>query len=286
MTSFFARLFLASIASLFLAQPAVASDLRYFAITNVRDTSFTVSWLTAGVESGQVRLIGGAIYSDHRGANFSGITHYVSIDGLRTNSVYSFEIVSGNKIYDNRGARWSVKTGVMLSPRTPDWISGYVQNQDGSGVIEAIVSTTIGREQQGYISAPLSVLITPRESGVFHINLGETRSFSDPTSFFAYSIEGDRPMNNNLVIHAIAASGTAAFMLDMADPRLRASDREQSLIVTLSPSIAIPIVANQESASTSKEQLANTEIIWKGFAIVLVLVATSVALLLDSLRHR
>lgn len=286
MTRFLAPLLLATIASLLSIQFAVASDPYHFAITNVRDTSFTVSWLTTVIEPGRVQLIGGAIYEDERGADFSGTTHYVSINGLRTNSAYSFEIVSGGKKYENGGAHWSVTTGATLVPRTPDWISGHVRNLDGSVAMEAIVFTTIGREQQGYISAPLSVLITARDGGIFRINLSETRSFSDPTSFFAYSIQGDRYLNNNVTIQASATSGTEAFMLDMADPRLRASDTAQSLIVKLSPSAAIPTVAAQQPTPIPKMQSANSiAIFWIGFAIIGVVVA-SITVLLVSLRRR
>jgi len=253
--------------SLFSIHPIDAAAPVNPAVSNVRDNSFAVSWLTTIVESGRVQLIGGAIYEDERGTDFSGTTHYVSITGLRTNSTCYFEIISGGKKYDNGGARWLVKTGATLAPRPPDWIGGRVQNPDGSVATEAIVSTTIGREQQGYISAPVSVLITARDDGVFRINLSETRSFSDPTSFFAYSIQGDRPMNNYVTIQAVAASGTEAFMLDMADPRLRASDPAQSLVVKLSEGAVIPTPVISPSVSPRDTPNFNMSVLLLGLAL-------------------
>ncbi len=253
--------------SLFSIHPIAAAAPVNLAVSNVRDNSFTVSWLTTIIESGRVQLIGGAIYEDERGTDFSGTTHYVSISGLRTNSTYYFEIISGGKKYDNGGARWLVKTGVTLAPRPPDWIGGRVQNPDGSVATEAIVSTTIGREQQGYISAPLSTLVTARDGGFFRINLGETRAFADPTNFFAYSIQGDRPMNNNVTIQAIAASGAEAFMLDMADPRLRAKDPAQSLVVKLSEGAVIPTPVISLSVAPRDTPNFNMGVLLLGVAI-------------------
>ncbi len=216
-----------------LVQPAVSKTLDV-AISDVRDTSFVVSWLTARAEAGQVQLIGGAVYNDYRGADFAGRTHYVALTGLQAIHSYSFDVISGGARYDHNSAHWAVNTGAALAPRAPDLISGQVKNPDGSNVTEAIVYFEIERLQEGFPSAPLSTLVTGRDGGFFSVNLAESRAFSDPTRYYDYPIRGDRNMNNSVTVQVVVPSESEISTFDLNDPRLRAKGSERSLVIALS----------------------------------------------------
>ncbi len=221
-------------------QPAVASNPTHLVISNVCDTSFTISWLTPTDETGQVQLIDGGIYDDDRGASFHGTTHYVTITGLSTNDKYAFDVISNGERHDNAGAHWMTRIGAMLLPRPSDLIFGQVRNPDGSTVTDAIVFSTIDRIQQRFPSAPLSVLVTAHDDGFFSIDLAQARTLLDPTSYFDYAISGDRYMNNSVTLFVVSARGTGLVTVDMGDARLRSSDPEQWLVIHLSVDVETP----------------------------------------------
>jgi hypothetical protein len=229
-----AAILLASLVSALSIHSAAASGPVSIAITNVRDTSFTISWLTPTDETGQVQLIGGGTYDDDRGTNFHGATHYVTIAGLQANDSYSFDVISNGERYDNAGAHWTTNSGVMILPRSSDLIFGQVRNLDGSNVTDAIVFSTIDRVQQGFPSAPLSALVTAHDDGFFSIDLGQTRTLSDPTSYFDYAISSDRYMNNSVTLFVVSARGTGLVTVDMDDARLRTRDPRRMLVIDLS----------------------------------------------------
>jgi hypothetical protein len=214
-------------------QSAAASDLIRLAISNLRDTLFTVSWLTAETAKGQVQLADGTTYGDARGSDFVGTTHYVTVTGLLANREYSFDVISGGGRYDQAGAHWTVKTGDTLAPRTPDLVFGRIRNPDGSNAANVIVFSIIDRVQQGVGSAPLSTLVTARDGGSFSVDLGETRAWSDPTKHFAYAVSSDRYMNNAVTFQAVGAGGAGLLTVDAGDEGLRSSDPRQWLVIHL-----------------------------------------------------
>ena len=217
-------------------QSAAASDAIHLAVSNVRDTLFTASWLTAEAETGQVQLADGTMYDDARGSDFVGTIHYVTVTGLQPNQQYTFDVISRSKRYDHAGAHWTVNTGTALTPRTPDLVFGQVRNPDGSNATDVIVFSTIDRVQQGIGSAPLSTLVTARDGGLFSLNLGETRAWSDPTTYFAYAISSDRYMNNCVTFQAVGGRGAGLLSVDAGDEGLRAKDSGQWLVIRLTAS--------------------------------------------------
>jgi hypothetical protein len=217
-------------------QPAAASDAIHLAITNVRDTLFTVSWLTDEAETGQVQLTDGKVYDDARGSSFAGTTHYVTVNGLQANRQYAFDVISRNKRYDRGGTHWTVKTGTALAVRAPDVVFGKVRNPDGSNAIDVIVFSIIDRVQQGVGSAPVSTLVTASDNGAFSLNLGETRASSDPTKYFEYAVNSDRYMNNCVTLQAVGERGAGLLSVDAGDEGLRAKDAGQWLVIRLTAS--------------------------------------------------
>ena len=108
--------------------PAHASLPQALRVANVRDTQFTVSWTSSGVEHGQVRYgtdprrLGGTAYDD-RGAATQDDTHHVTVTGLMPETVYYFDVVSGAVTDNNGGAHYTVTTGpTMLPPVVPDQV--------------------------------------------------------------------------------------------------------------------------------------------------------------------
>ncbi len=214
-------------------QNVAASNPISIVVSNVHDTSFTIFWLTIVDEAGQLQVIGGGTFNDDRGADYSGATHFIDVSGLQPNTTYKFDIVSGGKTYDDDGQHYVVTTGAVLPPPTPDQIVGRVQNTDGSGAADAIVIFTVQQEQG--ISAPMSMLLTPRDNGFFHVNLSDLRRSQDPTRYFTYGSQTD-----TLTIQAVGAEGTGTFRVPTGDPRLRSKDPNQTIIVRLGSGAQTP----------------------------------------------
>lgn len=215
--------------------PAVAGSPNHLVISNVRDTFFVVSWLTAETTTGQVQLAGDTPYDDDRGANFRGATHYVTVARLGARHTYMFDVISGGKKYDHEGAHWTVTTGLALPSFPSDPIAGKIVDSAGSNVTEAIVFFAIDRQAtiaSDGVSGPLSTLVTAQDGGTFHVNLREARAMGDPTRYYGYGTEGDS--RTTLMISAMGAGGSGMAAVDIGDKRLRASDPEQWLVIQLS----------------------------------------------------
>lgn len=240
---FLAALWVVALALLVSMPPAAAGDPVNLQVSNIRDTSFTVSWTTAANEIGQVKLLDGPTFNDDRGASFSSVTHYVTLSGLQTNHAYAFDVISGGSTYNNNNAHWTVKTGPTLAPPTPDLVIGRVRNPDGSPATDTIVLLTI---QHGpSISAPLSMLLTAKDGGFFHVNLSDARPLGDPTSYFTYAMQGDR-----LTIQALGARGIGVLAVEVGDARLRTNDPSQTVVVELRGAVETPTVVLQQPTPT------------------------------------
>jgi hypothetical protein len=236
--------FLVSIFALFLfPHPIAASSPVGLLISNVRDTSFTVSWLTGAGEGGQVQVLGGRTYNDDRGASSASTIHYVTVTGLQPNTLYQFDLVSGSGKYDNDGAHYAVLTGATLLPPTPDLILGQVQNQDGSKATEAIVFFSVYQEQS--VSSPLSMLLTERDDGYFHVNLSDARVQNDPNHLFTYGSATDA-----LTIQAVNAQATGSLRVPVSDPRLRTTDPTKTVVITLNSGAQTPTLIVRQPTPT------------------------------------
>ncbi len=230
--------------SLFLFyKPVAASNPVGLLISNVRDTSFTVSWLTGTGEGAQVQIVGGRTYNDDRGASSSGTIHYVTVTGLQPNTLYPFDVVSGSGKYDNGGAHYAVTTGATLPPPTPDLIIGRVQNPDGSKTTEAVVFFTVHQEQS--VSAPLSMLLTERDNGFFHINISDARVQNDPNHLFTYGSATDA-----LTIQAVNALASGSVRVPVSDARLRTTDSTKTLVITLNTGAQTPTLIVRQPTPT------------------------------------
>ena len=182
------------------------------------DNQFIVSWRTAKNERGQVKLSSGEIFDDVRGADYQGKTHYVVVSKLDAKTKYTFDIISGDKIFSNNNAHWQVRTGPALQAGTPYIIFGRVSNPDGSDADGTIVYAQVrdgdDKGTQGR-AAWLSGLIVVADGGnFFNIDVENART-NNYVQKYAFSPEGDR-----VFIHAVGAQGTAekTFKLDELHP--------------------------------------------------------------------
>ncbi len=224
-------------------RPVAASNPVSLLISNVRDTSFTVSWLTGTSEGAQVQVLGGRTYNDDRGASSAGTVHYITVTGLQPNTLYQFDLVSGSVKYDNEGAHYAVMTGATLPPPTPDLIVGRVQDPDGAKTTEAVVFFTVHQEQS--VSAPISMLLTTRDNGFFHVNLSDARVLNDPNHFFTYGSATDA-----LTIQVVNVLGIGSLRVPVSDPRLRTTDPTSTVVVTLNSGAQTPTLIVRQPTPT------------------------------------
>ncbi|MGB0384626.1 MAG: FG-GAP-like repeat-containing protein [Ardenticatenaceae bacterium] len=165
--------------------------------SNVRDISFTVSWLTNATMAGHIRYgsdpnaLNQSAY-DTRGVNTADETHYVVLNSLSANTTYYFDVVSADVTDDNNGAHYMVTTAPILDLPTSDLIFGQVKKADGATPAEGTlvyISLQDG-DQVGSSgsAAPLSALVD--DGGFWNLNLGDAR-IADLSSFFQYAASGD-----------------------------------------------------------------------------------------------
>ena len=144
-------------------------------VTNVNDVSFTVSWITASVVTGQVEwsatagdLPGsGTTVNDERGA-ISDDTHTVAIGGLTAETTYFFDVISGGVRDDNGGAHYQVAPPLTLPPPGTDTAVGAVKRQDSSNADGCLVYFTITKG--GNDSQVISHYVSDLGGGNFFYN--------------------------------------------------------------------------------------------------------------------
>lgn len=112
-------------------------------ISNISDSSFTVSWTTDKETIGFVKWGKNINNLDKVGNDTisqKGYTHSSTIKSLNPQTEYFFKINSDSKDYDNQDIAWKVKTGPQLGqPANNVIISGNILSQDGTPVKNALV---------------------------------------------------------------------------------------------------------------------------------------------------
>jgi len=118
-------------------------------ISNITDSSFTITWLTQDKADGFV--IWGKSKSLGQTTNevtkAKGYTHSATITNLEPGTTYYFKINSGGDLYDNDGSPWETKTAPKLSSsETPTIqnISGSIVNALGAPAASVLVFVKAG----------------------------------------------------------------------------------------------------------------------------------------------
>ena len=121
----------------FLTASAMAAiqDIR---VSNNTSASVTISWITDEETGGQVRygaqpdLSDALVAHDARGESFEGCTHYVVAEKLQPETIYYFEVISGDQVDNNRGSYYSCKTmKVTVGPARHLFILRVCLSRDG-----------------------------------------------------------------------------------------------------------------------------------------------------------
>lgn len=143
-------------------------------VTNISDTSFTVSYLT------QDATIGTLSYGTDTRIESSSIDdrdqpegvvkpykmHHITVKDLKPNQKYFFEVMSGQETFLNDGKPFEVDTArsIVSPPPQQQPVSGKIISPSGNQIIEAIV----------YLTAPnsevLSILVKPDGNFILPLN--------------------------------------------------------------------------------------------------------------------
>lgn len=140
-------------------------------ITNVADSSFTITWTTEKETSGFVawgESQSSLTRTESDELNTNSFTHSVTIRGLEPQKKYYFKINSDSEDFDNAGIPWEVSLGPTLSaPKDNYIISGNVLTATGTPPAGALVYVSIGGVN------PLSTIAS--ENGSWLISLSQAR---------------------------------------------------------------------------------------------------------------
>jgi hypothetical protein len=185
-------------------------------MTNVRDTTFNVSWTTDQSVTGEVHYgtdpanLDQTAY-DKRGASTSDDTHYVELLGLMPETTYYLDVVSDGTVDDNNGNHYSVTTGPTLGLPASDTTYGQVFKSDGTTpAAGTIVYVTLGdNDGSGSSGQAASMSTLVDSSGYWYTNLGNART-PDLSAYFVYSASGDEIM----LLAKGAAEGCASQTVD------------------------------------------------------------------------
>lgn len=152
-------------------------------ITNVSDSQFSVSWLTDKETTGSIS------YTDNSSPNLTAfddrdvdgnakqyITHHITINNLKENTIYYFKILSDGSFFDNQGKSYEQSSGPKLtSTLSVDPAYGLVLRNDNKPAEGAIVYLTVGN------SLPLSAIVKSEGTWLIPLTTARTQDlFSRP----------------------------------------------------------------------------------------------------------
>lgn len=127
------------------AQPEKAP--KNIRVTNVTDSSFTVSWTTDKEYAGF--LMWGDSQSNLKETvtqeGIQGSFNLITVNSLQPQTIYYFKINSGGTVFDNSGIPWQVQTAPKIGEvASPKVISGVILNQSGQAASGILVYATPG----------------------------------------------------------------------------------------------------------------------------------------------
>lgn len=174
------------------AVPDVAVPVSDAAISDMRDTSAVLSWISDQPATGYVRFgpSGPPLYAayDVRGADTVDTVHYVRLTGLAPHTTYTIEIVSGAGTADGP-SQFTTKDSLSNLPGL-DTAYGRVFQPDGqTPLAHALVYIRLtGSDDSAHVSDPMSALTDAQ--GYWHVNLGNARVL-DGDAPFVYDSKTD-----------------------------------------------------------------------------------------------
>ena len=163
------------------SQASVSSTPTSVEITNVSDTSFTVSWITESAATGAIRVGSESIRSqvifderDTTGKLGKNTTHSVTFRSGDPETLYEITILSGGKPYTQNGKPYKIQTGPLLGDITSAFEPAYgsVVTPNGQPAQAAIVYLTLLDGQK------MSTLVTESGSWLIPLNLVRNEDLS------------------------------------------------------------------------------------------------------------
>lgn len=165
-------------------------------ITNVTNSSFSVSYLTGSSLAGSINLVPGdsgnkTILDDNDKGGFKEHkVHAFTVKNLSPLTKYSFSILSGQDTYLNNGAYYQVKTGPLIKDNPPSgFLVGKLVTAEGVPPKEGLVYITL--DGANTLSG------TVKSDGSYTLSFENLRT-DDLGSFFKFS--------NTSVIKILAVS--------------------------------------------------------------------------------
>ena len=174
-----------------------AQKIGEITVSNVGSNRVTLSWITDAEENAQINYgttcpFQNTAYDDRKKLDKSK-THYVTITGLRADTTYYYDVVSGGVQYDNDGTHYMFTTGPVLNPAID---SNIVYNQiflkDGKSPAKDVIvdiklqdNSTSGTGDESQLCSALV-----DDNGYWHIDLKNVRT-EDLSSYFDYSKSKD-----------------------------------------------------------------------------------------------
>ena len=197
---------------------AQAMPIRDLRISNLRDTSVTLSWTTEEATTGYVYFASGSsannrgeerVAYDSRGADTSSTTHVVVLTNIKPETTYHFEIISGQEVVE-RGSFSSAPS--LESVPQSDTVYGRVYQADGeTPAAGALVYLTLrDTDGEGSTGEAALLLATVDAFGYWQANLGNART-SDLRDSFNYSASGEA------LLIEVQGEGTASQTVDTAN---------------------------------------------------------------------
>jgi hypothetical protein len=185
------------------SSPEITEAPRSIRVSNVRDTTLTVTWVTDASTTGALRwgIDDGTAPNtdtyDRRGPAGSYSVHYVTLSGLTPSTRYRFDVISGSTTDTNNGSHYLATTGPTIGATSPDLAFGTASLSANGAATSAVVFVTASGPSG--TSAPLAALITPSSRGYWAANLGNLRQASLDAPF---------PVTGDTVLTVTADAGT------------------------------------------------------------------------------
>ena len=176
------------------ANPSEApKDVR---ISNLSDTSATISWVTADettafISYGISSNLGSVVKESQDDQKY--FTHSINLTGLSPSTNYYFKIISNGTTFDNNSIPWQFSTGGSIAMGSNSMsVSGSIITASGTPSKRAIVVVTIG----GYVISTLT-----SDKGTFVLQLSSVRT-PDLTSYAEID-----PANTLLEVYVMSENG-------------------------------------------------------------------------------
>lgn len=161
---------------LFITRASPDNTPKNVRITNVSDSSFSISYTTSKQVSGAVsfgtlpgNLTDTALDDrDQQGGNVGSYNlHHISLKNLKPSTVYYFSITSGKDTFLNNNLPFKQSTGIKIlsSPPYQNAVTGHIVNTNGQVPAEAIIYiTTQGAQTLSSLSDKKGNYIIPINS--------------------------------------------------------------------------------------------------------------------------